>query len=165
MKQSTLSVLLAVTVSIAFIGCTSTRHAAATPDSTAFQMRLVLDAPSRDSTQMSVVQKTESPAQKEVLYVQNAVLLDQKALKSAKLIKDSFGHPQIAVAFTKSGQERFAEVTRDNVGKRLALVIDGQLYSAPVIRTEIPGGTANISGNFSEPEAKDLVTKINASLK
>lgn len=156
---------MAVTVSISFIGCTSTRRATATPDSTAFQMRLVLDAPSSNSTQMSVVQKTESPAQKEVLYVQNAVLLDQTAVKSAKVMKDSFGHPQIAVAFSKSGQEKLAEVTRDNVGKRLAMVIDGQLYSAPVIRTEIPGGMANISGNFSESEAEDLVTKINASLK
>src|SRR5947207_575446 len=86
-QPSVLSLLVAVAVSVAFTGCTATRHstAAAAPNSATFQMRLVLDAPSKDSIEMSVVHQTESPVSKEVLYVQNAVLLDQTALRSAKV--------------------------------------------------------------------------------
>jgi len=55
-------------------------------------------------------------------------------------------------------------MTRRNVGKRLAIIIDGQVYSAPVIRTEISGGKAEISGNFSEQEAKDLAKKMSEAV-
>ena len=56
-------------------------------------------------------------------------------------------------------------ITRDSIGKRLAIVINGQLYSAPKIMMEIPSGTAVISGNFSEQEAKELAGQITDSLK
>jgi preprotein translocase subunit SecD len=166
MKKNAWSPLLAIIISTAFTGCTSTQHlATAAPHTATFQMRLALDAPSSDSTEMSVIQKTESPTPKEVVYVQNAVLLDQTALKSAKVIKDSLGNPQIAVTFTESGRKRFAEVTRQSIGRRLAIVIDGQLYSVPKIMMEIPSGKANISGGFSDQEAEELVRKINVALK
>lgn len=114
---------------------------------------------------MIVVQGAENPAHNEVLNVQDAVLLDQTGVKSAQLQTDSLGRPQIAIIFTEDGRKRFADVTRESVGKRLGIVIDGQLYSAPTIRSEIPGGKANISGSFSEQEARELVNRINASLK
>jgi SecD/SecF fusion protein len=78
---------------------------------------------------------------------------------------DHFGHQEIAITFNANGAKRFAEVTRDSIGKRLAIVIDGKLYSAPTIRSEIPGGKAVISGNFSKEEAKELVAKMNGALK
>jgi len=139
--------------------------AANSPVRPIFQLRLALDAPSGDAEQMVLVHKSGDAAQPERLYVQKKVLLDQTALKSAKVIADKRnGNPLIEIAFTAEGKERFAEVTRKNVGRRLAIVIEGRLYSAPSIRTEIPGGRAEISGSFSEPEAKELAAKINGSV-
>jgi preprotein translocase subunit SecD len=130
-----------------------------------FQLRLVLDAPSAEAEQMVAVHKSEDAAKAERLYVQKKVLLDQTALKSAKVTTDRrTGNPLIEITFTAEGRKRFAEVTRENVGRRLAIVIEGRLYSAPTIRTEIPGGRAEISGSFSEPEARELAAKITESL-
>jgi preprotein translocase subunit SecD len=166
MKHLVLAFTLGFAALAAFTACTATRESTASSrDSATFQMRLVQDAPSSDSSEMIVVQGAESPAHNEVLNVQDAVLLDQTAVKSAKLQTDSLGRPQIAIIFTEYGRKRFADVTRENVGKRLGIVIDGHLYSAPTIMSEIPGGKANISGSFSEQEARELVNKISASLK
>ena len=165
MKHNVLSLLLAVAAWVAFTDCAAARHTCAAASHPAtFQMRLVLDAPSNDSKRMRVVHKRESTARKEVLYVQNAVLLDQTALKSAKVQEDNLGNPQIAVTLTEYGGKQFAELTRQNIGKRLAIVIDGQLFSAPRIMVEISGGKANIGGGFSKQEAEALVARINSSL-
>ena len=50
--------------------------------------------------------------------------------------------------------------TRDNIGQRLAIVIDGKIYSAPIVRSEITGGKAVISGSFSDQEATDLAVRL-----
>jgi len=129
-------------------------------------MRMVVDVPSGESKDMVVTDKTRDVSQKETLHVLKTVLIDQTAVKSAKVIKDKqFGRPQIEIRFTDEGKKRFTEVTRDSIGKRLAIVINGQLYSAPKIMMEIPSGTAVISGNFSEQEAKELAGQITDSLK
>jgi SecD/SecF fusion protein len=88
-------------------------------------------------------------------------LLNNSAIKSAKLVKDAFGHPQIEITFTDAGRDQFAEITRQHIGDRLAIVVDGQVREAPVIRSEISEGVAEISGVFSENEAKALAAKIN----
>ena len=124
--------------------------------SPAFQIRLVLDAPSNDSEPMTTVSKEK----KEVLNVQKTVLLDQTDLKSVAVLTDSSGQTRIGITFSDEGRKRFAEITRENIGQRLAIIIDGQLYSAPTIRTEIPEGKAEISGNFSREEANVLAAKI-----
>jgi preprotein translocase subunit SecD len=56
-------------------------------------------------------------------------------------------------------------VTRNNIHKRLAIIIEGKLYSAPVILSEISSGNAVISGHFSEKEAKEMVERMNVALK
>ncbi len=134
---------------------------AATSTTPVFQIRLVLDAPSKDSEPMTIV----SSESKEVVNVQKAILLDHTAVKSAGVRSDHLGHAQIEVTFTAEGRKRFAELTRENVGHRLAIVIDGRLYCAPVIRTEVPGGKAEISGNFSKEEAHLLAAKIIEAIK
>ena len=131
-----------------------------------FQIRLVVDAPSGESEDMVVVDKTRAADQKETLHVLKTVLIDQTAVESAKVTKDKqFGDPQIEIRFTKDGKQRVAEVTRARVGKRLAFVIDGQLYSAPKVYEEITSGTARIGGSFSEQEAEELAGRITDSLK
>ena len=181
MKMQTISAVLAVSVLLAGCGNKNVSSgtsqspakdqtntvlaavAAGSTNSSIFQIRLVLDAPSADSEPMSII--TNGVNRAEVVNLQNKVLLDQSALKSAKAVRDNLGQFQIVINLTESGQKQFAEVTRENIGKRLAIVIDGQLYSAPMINAEISGGVAVISGGFSEQEARELAAKIMESLK
>ncbi len=75
------------------------------------------------------------------------------------------GSPIVAIKFNKEGAELFAKITRENVGRRLAIFLDGNVQSLPVIREEISGGTASISGGFMGSaglkEARDLVSNLN----
>ncbi len=63
---------------------------------------------------------------------------------------------------TKEGGRRFAEITQELVGRQLAIVLDRVVISAPVIREPITGGSGEITGSFTEQEAKDLATVLNA---
>lgn len=129
-----------------------------------FEVRLVLDKATDDSEQLTVLQQSTVPkqAEPERLHVQKKALLARADLKSADVHKSKVnGAPEIQIAFSEQGTKRFAEVTRKHVGERLAIVIDGKVYSAPVVRTEIPGGKAVISGSFSQEEATQLVSRLN----
>src|SRR6185369_9090152 len=109
--------------------------AADSSTSQVFQMRLVADKASNETEQMTLVQKWHGQEKQEVLYVQKAALLDQTDLKSATVSTNAqLGFPQIDISFTDNGTKRFAKVTRQNIGKRLAIVIGGRVYSAPNIR-------------------------------
>jgi RNA polymerase sigma factor (sigma-70 family) len=137
----------------------------ANPVPSVFQFRLVLNAPSAKADPMTVVQQGADAKATKTLYVQKKVLLDQTDLMSASVITNQpAGKPWIQITFTDAGTKQFAKVTRQNIGKRLAIIIDGRLYSAPTIRSEIRDGKAQITGNFSEQEANDLAAKINQSV-
>jgi preprotein translocase subunit SecD len=69
--------------------------------------------------------------------------------------------PLVMVDFNDEGKEMFGNITRDNVGKQLAIFLDGRLISEPVINEEIRGGTAVISGGFQAEEARELVRNLN----
>ena len=91
-----------------------------------------------------------SDANGENLYVRKTPLLDYTALKTAAVTRNtSSGAPEIDVEFNDIGSELFAAVTAANLNRRLAIVLDGHLYSAPVIRSQIAGGKTRITGNFS----------------
>lgn len=99
-------------------------------------------------------------------YVHRQVLLDQSDLESVKLVTDQpSGRPELDLTFSPRGRERFAQVTRDNTGKRLAIIINGQLYEAPVVRDEITGGKAVVTGSFTKDEAENLTRKINDAIR
>jgi len=72
------------------------------------------------------------------------------------------GRPVVSFKFDTAGGKRFGDVTRDNVGKQLAIVLDDKVISAPVIREPILGGNGIISGNFTTEEAKDLALLLRA---
>jgi preprotein translocase subunit SecD len=130
-----------------------------------FQLRLVLDAPSDHSKQMVLVSKGDDGDHKETLDLQDTVLLDETALSSATATTDVVTHdPCIEIRFNKVGTKRFAQLTRQNIGNRLAIIIGGRLYCAPVVRSEIPGGEAVISGSFTPQEARALAAAISAIL-
>jgi len=134
--------------------------------SSPFQLRLVLDAASTDSDTMtfSLSNRASGKVFQETVHLQKKSLLDQSAIRSASVSTNAFiGQPtDIVVDFTltPNGKKQFAKITRENIGRRLAIMVDGNIVSAPVIRSEISGGQGQISGNFTEEEAKNLAVKI-----
>ena len=93
-------------------------------------------------------------------YVSRDVEMDGKNIKMAYPDKGEFGQRRISLSFNTKGAEDFARVTRRNVGRQLAIVLDDVLYCAPNIREAITGGNAQISGNFSEEEVKSIADAL-----
>lgn len=88
--------------------------------------------------------------------------LTGKYLKKALLEFDqNTREPMVGLQFDDTGSKLFAEITKNNVGKTVAIYLDGELKSSPVVREEITGGIAQISGNFTPIEAKELVRNLN----
>ncbi|MCX5716107.1 MAG: protein translocase subunit SecD [Candidatus Omnitrophica bacterium] len=79
-----------------------------------------------------------------------------------KFDQSRFNEPYVGITLNQKGGEVFAKITGDNVNKRLAIVLDGVVQSAPVIRERIPRGEAQISGNFKITEANDLAIVLKA---
>ena len=95
--------------------------------------------------------------------VKKRTVLTGETLSSAEVRYDSeFNEPYVALTFNSVGAMIFQELTRENVKKRLAIVLDDSVYSAPVIQEEIPGGRAQITGQFSTEEARDLAIVLRA---
>src|SRR5690606_28282487 len=72
------------------------------------------------------------------------------------------GAPVVTFRFDSIGATRFADITWENVGRRFAIVLDGKVLSAPVIREPITGGSGQISGSFTVQEAQDLSVMLRA---
>jgi len=84
-------------------------------------------------------------------------------LSEAKVSIDSrFNEPYVSLSFNAAGAKIFEEVTGANVKKRLAIILDNTVYSAPVIQEKISGGSAQITGSFTMDEAKDLSIVLRA---
>ena len=81
--------------------------------------------------------------------------------RSQLAFNQTTGEPQVLLKFNNEGDELFAKITKDNVGHTLAIFLDGAPISVPVIRQEITGGTATISGGFTPKEARELVRNLN----
>jgi len=75
---------------------------------------------------------------------------------------DQNNQPVVSMRFDTSGSRKFGELTSKNVGKRFAIVLDGEVISAPVIREAITGGNGQISGNFTFESASDLSVLLRA---
>jgi preprotein translocase subunit SecD len=95
--------------------------------------------------------------------VKKRTVLTGETLSGAEVRYDSdFNEPYVAITFNSIGAMIFQEVTRANVKKRLAIVLDDNVYSAPVIQEEIAGGRAQITGQFTTEEARDLAIILRA---
>jgi len=105
------------------------------------------------------------------IFLKKEIVLDGKYIDSAQ---PSFGQysSEVHVSFTlkdtkldedkETGVEQLARVTGENVNKRMAIVLDGKVQSYPVIKGRIPGGSGQITGNFTAEEAKNLSAILNA---
>lgn len=89
--------------------------------------------------------------------------LDGKYLKRAQVVfEPNTGAPQVSLEFNDEGAKLFEQITSENVGKPIAIYLDGSMISSPVVQEKITGGTAQISGNFTPVEAKELVGRLNS---
>ena len=89
--------------------------------------------------------------------------LTGRYLKKATLQFDqNTREPTVSLQFDDTGTKLFAQITKDNVGKIVAIYLDGSPISTPVVREEIPNGQAVISGSFTPTEAKQLVGRLNS---
>ncbi|MBP9020330.1 MAG: protein translocase subunit SecD [Syntrophobacterales bacterium] len=90
------------------------------------------------------------------------VLTGESLEKAEVKISDRFSEPYIAIKFNSQGAKDFERITAENVKKRLAIILDGVVYSAPVIQERISGGNAQITGSFTLEEARDLAIVLRA---
>lgn len=101
-------------------------------------------------------------------YAETPIMLKKDAVLTgeyvtdAKVQLDTWNQPYVAITFNARGGTIFANLTAENVNKRMAIVLDGKVYSAPVIQEKIAGGRASITGQFSREEARDLAVVLRA---
>lgn len=108
-------------------------------------------------------QPTGEENRPEAYLVRKETLLTGAYLQDARVqIDQQFNEPYVTIDFDRKGAQIFERVTGENVKKRLAIVLDNKVYSAPVIQERIPGGTARITGRFSMQEAHDLAIVLRA---
>jgi preprotein translocase subunit SecD len=88
--------------------------------------------------------------------------LTGESITDARVQLEQMGEPYVSLSFDSRGARVFERITGDNVGKRLAIVLDDKVYSAPVIRDKISGGKAQITGAFTMDDAKDLAIVLRA---
>ncbi len=104
------------------------------------------------STDPQTQVKSETP-----LLIQNQVMMSGDMVADAQVrVGGTFNEPYVTLDLTGHGGKVFGQVTEKNVNKRFAIILDGNVKSAPVIREKIMGGSAQISGNFTYEDATDL---------
>ena len=131
----------------------------AQPDTNSFfQMRLVREQAGKDTVEMEVKYDDGRGGEvTEALHVVKSAALDHTAVASAYVAKDPIaGSPQVVVEFTTQGAVLFHKITRENVDRKLAILIRGKVVSAPRILEPILGGSAQIAGDFTVEEADEI---------
>ena len=86
--------------------------------------------------------------------------LEGDVVVNAKDEYDHYGKPAVSMSMNSDGARRWAQLTKQNVGKAIAIVLDGYVYSAPNVNQEITGGNSQITGHFTPEQAKDLANVL-----
>jgi len=124
------------------------------------QLNVALSGSLPPDTQVYFETNKDPQTQAEVetpLLIQNQVMMSGDMVADAQVrVGGSFNEPYVTLDLTGHGGKVFGQVTEKNVNKRFAIILDGNVKSAPVIREKILGGSAQISGNFTYEEATDL---------
>lgn len=96
------------------------------------------------------------------LVLDSEILMSGADIKDARPAFDQFGTPYVSLEFNPKGAIIFERITGENIKRRMAIVLDGVISSAPVIQDKISGGSASISGEFTTEEANDLSVVLRA---
>lgn len=83
-------------------------------------------------------------------------------VKASVVFDQNSGKPAVSLVFSEEGSEKFARITEENIGKPLAIMLDDNPVSAPMVQEKIIGGEAQITGDFTMEEAKNLSIQLNA---
>ena len=143
--------MLKYLISILFI--LSILLACSKPEKVALEFRIAEDEPAPNLTEM-VFEPTGN-----IFYLHNEVLLNQNDVKSAAVVTQQ-ERPVVELILTPEGAIKFKDLTAKNIGKKCAMVLNGKLLSAPVIRDTIPGGRAIINGIFTKSEAEAIASGL-----
>jgi preprotein translocase subunit SecD len=131
---------------------------ATAPAAQRVQFRLVVEEGDRDA---EVVRLARPEGDELELRLLRNVVLDGSGIERAQADRDmTISQWTVSVTFTEAGSQRLFEVTRDNIDRRLAMVVDGLIVTAPTIRSPIQG-SAEISGAFDRERAEHLAKAIN----
>ena len=88
--------------------------------------------------------------------------LEGDVITGAKDEFDQMGHPSVSMQMNSDGARRWSQITKQNIGRGVAIVLDDAVYSAPRILTQIDGGNSSITGNFTIEDTKDLANTLNS---
>lgn len=117
------------------------------------QFRIAETEPGEGLTEMTLAGTDER------FYLHDEVLMTNVDVDTAFVAMWS-ERPSVEVVFNEAGREKFARITRENLGRRMGMVVDGRLVTAPTIRAEIRMGKAVINGDFSQEEAQRIAEGV-----
>jgi preprotein translocase subunit SecD len=150
------------------VGCSQSEHrdiaTVGDTKSPSLQMRLVADSLSAECEQMTLPLEREDRSQPEVIFVQKAVVLDETDVVKARywVRGDIVG---LDILLRDKGSNQLAEITRHNIGRRAAVLIDGKLRAAPTIKGTVTLGEFDVSSNWSIEEARRLAERLGQTVK
>ncbi len=122
--------------------------------------RLMLASTSKAISASTTMTNAEKTAAAQAAFMPTG--LNGRMLKNAQVAWDSTtGAPMVALTFNSEGTALFASITQNNIGNILGIFLDGNPISLPVVQSAILSGTAQISGNFTVPQAQTLVRNLN----
>ncbi|MEP7132090.1 MAG: hypothetical protein ABI914_02920 [Acidobacteriota bacterium] len=118
----------------------------------------VESAPNEANARIWVLARREGAPEK--VSLARGVLLDASAIAAADVERGPGGYSQIRLSLTPEGARRLAEITRRFVGRRLGIVVEGRLRSAPRVMERVSNGILVIAGDFSDSEAQEMARKL-----
>lgn len=130
-------------------------------------IKMIGDTPFLEFREMRLEEEVETLLEQEDLsedidpYFKPTILTGKYLDEAIVSFDQTTSLPVINLFFNEEGANIFAELTKNNIGKPLAIYLDGYPISMPTVREEIPSGTAQISGQFTLAEAKELVMRLN----
>lgn len=142
-------------------GCLAIALTSLAADTTLFQLRLVLDAPNAAAEQLPVL----GGATARTVNVQKIPLLDLQDVESAAAATEKgTDKPLVTVTLTPEGRKRLAAAAQSNANKRIAVVINGKIWSTSMIEAPLAEGSVAVRGEFTPAQATGLAEKINAAV-
>ncbi|MDL2313478.1 protein translocase subunit SecD [Desulfovibrio sp. OttesenSCG-928-C14] len=108
------------------------------------------------------VGRESAPGLSGTIIVEREPVLTGEYIETAFIDYDNLGRPGVGLRFNRRGADIFSRVTEENVGRNMAIILDGKVHSAPVINEKISQGRASISGSFTQEEATDLALVLRA---
>jgi preprotein translocase subunit SecD len=139
------------------LGCILSEPAAGmVQPATTFEVRLAETKPAPGLTE-AIVEGTKNK-----IYLHKEAALTRRDITAARATVDSADNPAVEVVFSEEGRKKLAKLTEQHQGKPLAILVDGKVIFAPVVRAKITQEKALITGKFSKAEAERIAGRIDA---